>query len=232
MPAKVSPFEEIPTSPAYVLIGDEARYPNANDAQMRLSNGFVRFKDEVVWLMEVDGGYLHAMTYDSKFHGHIHMNDSRIDISSPPLGWVNTRDYGPLYARRNPARQQKQSFGFELGYFDAPFAWESKTIRLNHEAGPNVLTVGRTIDGVFPSLQECIGLPRGGAFSRDWAIAREKKGRGTLLLHNNLGVGYFYPEHKKFVFLPNELTKTRMKGITEQIQKSGGNYAVEEYASV
>lgn len=228
-------FFEYPTPGVYKLKGDDVRYLNVNDANMRLGNGFVLFKNTPVFLGQVsEQGYFNATSYDNKYSGLLHMNDSRIDITSPPLGWVNTVGYGPIFLRRGPARQQQQSLGTKLCDIFMPFSKGNEFgSGFYHPSGTGVslYAVGRTIAGEFQTIKDCLEHARGGAFSREWAIAREKQGRGYVLFHNQFSIGYYLLDKKTFLIMSDELTKTRMRSLNDEILKNGGGYDIQEHHS-
>lgn len=228
----VNPFENyILDKKKYLLKGDEVRYVKGADAQMRLANGLVMFKGLPVFLNDtVDESRIQATTWDSAYTELINFNDERIDITSPQLGWVNTEGLGPIFVKRMPQRQQQQSLNVKALDFTIPFSNGGKGVgAVFSTLGLSIKAVGDTMLGIYPLLGDCLQRPRGGAFSREWAVAREKNGRGIVLLHNQFPVGYF--EGDQFLFIPGELTKTRLRSLTEEIKKNGGGYAIKEIVS-
>jgi hypothetical protein len=224
----VNPFENYNVEKKkYLLKGDEVRYIKGADAQMRLANGMVMFRGLPVYLNDtMDESRILATTWDSVYTEAICFNDERIDITSPQLGWVNTEGLGPIFVKRAPHRQQQQSLNVKALDFNLPFSKDKAGGAIFSTLGLSIKAVGDTMLGVYPSLDECLKRPRGGAFSREWAVAREKNGRGIVLLHNQFPVGYL--EGDQFLFIPGELTKTRLRSLTEEIKKNGGGYAIKE----
>lgn len=219
-----NPFLGIEDTKSHTLNGDEVRYLTVQDANMRLMNGIVVYRGIPCIVGQFEGAGLGSFnTYDGQYSGVVHMNDYRIDLSSPPLGWGNP-DNMPTFFRRNPLRQQQQCLSLQVLANTTPFQ-----ARGGWSVPETYKALGDTILGNFPTLGECIERPRGGAFAREWAIARAKGTVDFLLLHNQFGVGYFYQKTKTFEFLENELTKTRNKSLSDLIANNGGGYAIVEY---
>lgn len=144
------------------------RYDTAEDIHMRLHNSIVRYLGRPV-LVSHQGGSLGVVVTDliTGKQKSVDPNSDEVDISSPPLGYINTG--GKLYyASRSSARRQKQ--GIPVNEL------------LCHQE-PNVLgegykgarcdqaDIGHCILGEYPSVEAATdylkrGLVSGMAFDR------------------------------------------------------------------
>lgn len=93
------------TTPEFMLKGEDARYDIPGDAQRRLNGTFIKFEGEPVYVLAE--GMLLTARKSSGLTFVVSANDKRLDISSLPLGFINTQR-GAQYVSRWPRRQQIQ----------------------------------------------------------------------------------------------------------------------------
>lgn len=219
---------------------DERRYPQSSDAQMRLSNSFVRYKDVPIWMNAViDDKYIEAFTLDSFTSGYLHFNDENIDVSNIPVGWVNTVSSLPVHLLRVPHRAQKQGFGPQEAAQFVPFTdpeiGSHVSFHRDHSTkGLSIWTIGNTLLGKFLPIIDLVDQPCGGPMSSEWCIAApktsDKKRRNSIftLFHDSYSIGYYDHTNRKFSFRPGTLTKTRRRTLNEICITNGGGYVIEE----
>ena len=225
-------YKELATKSVDILPPHEVRYEGASDASMRLSHTMIRFLGTPIYVMEAEtngvGGLLSCYPYDSDVMTHIAYNDSRLDIRSPPLGWVNT-SFGPIYAMRRPLRKQKQGVNpYDLFFFSGSSKARGLDFANSTGDGFTRKTLGKTINGEFPSIGECVNN-NGGAFNRDLAIvpSENPKIKDVFCLYDKtVCIGYFIKG--VFNILPGYLTKTRRQSLRIQIDQEGSNYEINE----
>lgn len=87
---------------------------NPNDYQSRLHNSIVRYGESPVWLQLKPGNmFTLAPLYTGSAWKQIDVipTDERIDVSTPPLGWINYKYDGfhyAVYIERGPVRKWRQ----------------------------------------------------------------------------------------------------------------------------
>lgn len=103
------------------------RYDRDEDVQARLSGTIVRYQGNPIFIDAVNvRNPLHVLAHDciTKVKFDIHSSDVELDISSPPLGYVNTED-NCTYLTRVPARRFKQ--GVDAGAVD--YFWPMEALK-------------------------------------------------------------------------------------------------------
>jgi hypothetical protein len=216
----------------------EIRYENANDAHMRLNHTVIRFLDMPVWASEVStdehGVVILLSMLDNSQGTWVSANDERLDVSSVPIGWLNSLN-GPMYAERAPVREQKQGWDPQRSHYFVPFQDEDRPMRtgFNIVKGPITgMSVYNMIQGIYPAIDNVTVpevFPLGAAISFDYCLARPGgKKNGYLLLHRQFPVGYYRPKIRQFIFTNDSLTKTRRRQIEEVISDNGGGYTFHE----
>lgn len=202
---------------------EETRYDSVSDAVMRLSKTFVFFEDTPVYVEEPSqGSYLNMYTSIDK-SVCIHMNDVRLNISSPALGWING-NAGPVYPSRNPSRQQQQGFNpVESNCFRTPVVKRKivdfRPFRIDGDL--NINNICAMLEDDYPPISLCAEADVGGAFSREWAIVRpSKKTKLFVLYHEIFPVGYFDSNLRQFSLIEGFRTKTRIRSLNDYIRRS------------
>lgn len=96
------------------LIHADDRYPNKSDAELRIHNSIVRYKDRYYWCSANSGDpqntvHLRDPRQLASSNGiTIDANSPDLDVRSPELGWVFTGSGVGMFIARAPLRKQKQ----------------------------------------------------------------------------------------------------------------------------
>lgn len=147
-----------------------------DDLRGRLENTILRY-NKVPYLCGVNGETLELLDIVTGELVHrIEPDDFLLDISSVPLGYMNSSHYKcAIYLKRHPYRKFKQGVVLEL-LTSSPLIQSPKKFN----ASPSRLRCAglvRSITGNFPNLAEAIKLITSGAvsvaLSRDVAILRD-----------------------------------------------------------
>lgn len=164
------------------------RYPTRDDTILRLHESVVRIKGEFYFVMMEPGSSKNevlAYSYKNldgapeKFDA----NDPSIDISSFPLGYMNT-EHGATFVVRPPLRRQKQGISSQVlncCYAHAPEEPHTMSYNLKGTSFTSMLL------GKYRSFENALdSVSKGGngnseAFSRDFALFKEKNGNISLL---------------------------------------------------
>lgn len=99
---------------------DPLRYDRGSDVIMRLHDTVIRYRGKPVHVkalseesLFVKIKYLDKNKFETE---HVHSSDIDLDISSPPLGYLNANRYA-FYVSRIPTRKQKQGFCTEVSNY-------------------------------------------------------------------------------------------------------------------
>lgn len=137
-------------------------YDCSEYAESRLSDTLVMEGDNPVRVVCVDGDMVCEVIDD--LTGEVHRVDlERLNIKSPPLGFVNT-PRGCFYLARRPMRRDWRQ-GVR----------PNNVIRLDTEAQANMMDIARCMKGDYPSIKEAMGMVRPDntvAVSRDIALTK------------------------------------------------------------
>ncbi len=147
---------------------DETRYQNTHDVDMRLTNTILRYKGRAVLCegttgsgLDVQLAYLHPDLRGKK--ERIDANSPDLDISSPPIGYVNFGTEGSSFVSRKPLRRQKQGLEIAALEFVRP-----GFVKLTSKSNSNT-AIGVAIEGEYPSIEKAFSNS-GLAFSKDFSL--------------------------------------------------------------
>jgi hypothetical protein len=202
------------------------RYPNINDAMMRLVETMVRYngngyQNEPLYVITNNGGLLRGMFPLKGIDVDFEPNDAQVVISSPPLGFINFNG-GSWYVSRSPTRNQKQGVCLKrLRAFDA----HQTPKNLQFQADNAFLkAISKTINGIYPSYSDAEIMTketRGLSFDRFWALGATSDPGLRVLQYKDMKVATLFVQDKRFLFVPDFLTSSK-RGYLET--KIGGNY--------
>lgn len=204
-----------------LLTGEEQRYQNGHDANMRLSRTIVKFEGRPIYVVGLwDGLLLQCKTLiDTVEDVLIDANDSRLDISSPKLGFYQTSS-GTFYAMRCPTRSQRQGvdvarllcYDVSTGLFTRA-SYDMSVLR----------AFGKSIFGDFRKISEILD-GQSGAFARTWAIRRTKSKNVWLLYHKTEAVGFFFQREREFKLQSDKVNKVRLNSLYSVLSKQNGEF--------
>lgn len=207
----------------YLLKGLDTRYPSPHDVNLRLTKTIVRWQGRPVF---VNGLYdttmiaVWDMVPGSK-HFVVDANDSRLDISSPPLGFMIYREYA-YYAARRPLRSQRQGLDVErMMFYDLrTLSW----VRFSRD--DEVLeSMRKMLLREYPKISEFNDQKwKSMPISRTWAIKRMPSKRHSILYHKAEAVGYFDLINRQFKILPDFRTRLRLNSLSEVLAKQYGEH--------
>lgn len=209
------------TTDDFLLKGDEKRYNQAGDVSRRLSGTFVRFEDEPVYVYDVFPDLEILLQRRDQTTFRCHSSDSRLDISSVPLGFINTDNgQSTYYVERAPHRQQTQGVHPERMSYYCLRRRQYRSLSYSSSVREGYF---RSLLKEFPTIST--GLSEGYpvfAFSRTWALLRLK--RLTLLYYKANPVGFF-DEGKRVFFLHRDYaTPFRVRSLNNILSKQYGEY--------
>lgn len=210
----------------YLLKGNDARYPTAHDVALRLNKTIVRWKGQPVFVHGLNDG-TQVILWDMHPSGQtfiVDANDSRLDISSPNLGFFM---YGSkaFYVTRRPIRSQRQGLDVErLCYYDI-----QKGMWVNFHRDDEVLTGLRKM-----LMKEYLPISAGQnpdilslAISPTWGIRKTPSRKHAMVYHKTELVGIFNPDKSEFYFLPGRRTPLRVRSLSDVLTKQNGeSYAI------
>jgi len=157
-------------------------FDNIRDADMRLSNSFVRYDGVPVFVQGVhDMNQLDVFFTDTKKSKVMDWNDPKFDFSSVPLGYVNT-EQGAIYSFRQPHRKYKQGVSRDCFRLQG----KSSVSDVFNDQG-----MYACIAGVYPSFEAALtsikadARPR--AYHRHWMLY--VKDGEICLQHRGIKVG-------------------------------------------
>jgi hypothetical protein len=181
------------------MLTEPLRYDTASDVKLRLHGSIVRYKGTPVTakarLNDNDDLYLRLVSLrDFVFNEYIHSSDTDLDISSPPLGYMNT-DEITHYIQRIPTRKQVQGFTHHSASFltDSPNPFHSNPLTMLHS-----VAMADTIDGKYPNgievLEKLMSSPSivSIAFHRKFALMKDEISL-IKLRHMGKSIGFFKP---------------------------------------
>ena len=210
----------------YLLTGVNRRYNSPSDVNMRLSKTIVSFNGAPVFCKGVYDNTKIIM-WDMQEGSNdfvVESNDSRLDISSPPIGFW-TYQNNAFYAARRPVRSQRQGLEVErLLYYSITMGdW-------TNFGRDNLVLYGfrKMLTGEYPQLADILKQPWNSiALSRTWALKRTSSSKHMLLFHRTSAVGFFNPERGEFTFRQGDATRLRRTSLANVLSKQyGGNYVV------
>lgn len=147
----------------------DPRFVEAIDVTRRLDQTIVRWRSRPVWAHSMGDMTVTVTDLLTKTQDIVNSNDDELDVSTPPLGYINSRDSVP-YALRNSDRLQKAgidvarlTFRKMDGADQQGFGREFKDLK----------AVGETILGLYPTFkaaQAAIRAERPMAWSRRFAL--------------------------------------------------------------
>lgn len=211
---------------AYLLTGDNKRYNNGHDVQMRLTKTIVFWKGLPVYVKQVYDG-TKIVLWDMQpgtTDFVVESNDSRLDITSPPLGFFH---YGSksFYVVRRPIRSQRQGLDIDrLIFYDI-----AKANWANFARDEDVFKgFRRMLTRDYPQLSVLLGENWSSAgFARTWALRRTQSARHMIVFHKTEAVGIFNPQTKTFTFQEGEKTRLRANSLRMILAKQyEGNYVI------
>jgi hypothetical protein len=209
------------------------RYDNPSDVNMRLKGSVVRYDGRPIIVSSIrDDLSMTCFDLLTQRKLFIHSSESALDISSPPLGWVNpySDENWPGYIMRQSLHSQKQGFSTHNARVFFPFHGITRGYSMDNEESQKVL--GLTIVGEYPPLSSVLRRTRGGGFDRDWAVvAKNSTNRSMTLYHKVIPVGAYLPGPRVFLFKKGALTKTRRESLMNLLYLPGNKdygYVVKE----
>lgn len=185
------------------------RYDSQNDVRMRLNGTIVRWRTEPIIVSDYGEDLLlkgKRLSNGRTLPDLIHSSDEDLDISSPPLGYLNYNGRA-YYVQRIPIRKQLQGFHPDVATIFSESASDTpentySLIKSKHMAD--------TIKNIYPngyeSLQALLKSKNvlSIAFHRRWALVKDELGI-IKLRHNIQTIGWFPPK-KDYCILSEELT--------------------------
>lgn len=207
------------------------RYDNVNDVKMRLHGSVIHYRGVPVQVISLNDelGVQLASPTNPEYDGIIvHSSDVELDVSSVHVGWVNHQKVGPLYLMRAPWRQQKQGLSFRtlIAFYPGKGSMEAGSVI---GTGTGYVLICKALAGQYKKLEDCVSSTNGGAFSKEWAIAKpEGMGNAAFVVyHKSVAVGLYVPRTKTFLFTRGTLSKTRRASLAIHAPAAGG-YVVSE----
>lgn len=179
------------TTPEFLLKGDDTRYDSAGDVHRRLNGTFIKFEGEPVYVV-AEGMFLTARKSSGQSFV-VSANDKRLDISSLPLGFINTQR-GAQYVSRWPRRSQVQGVHPDYMVYHDIQRGASRPLSFSEDV---MAAYFRMFQKSYPTIELGIGL-ESFAFSRQWALVSVSKTR-RLLYYKNTAVGWYTVPNKTFV---------------------------------
>jgi hypothetical protein len=201
------------------------RYDRQDDMIMRLDRSIVRYKDIPVYIRASQTVALHVdcrdIVKDCIIAQNVHSSNHELDISAPPLGYVN-RGTHCAYASRIPRRSNKQ--GLDMHNIIYVFDIDGPEINtIFYDSFPNKF-IGLTIMNEYPKAAEVLTAMRKSdairsrAFHQKFAFVKDDIGI-IKLKHMSRTIGFITPKEDQVV-IPEELdhqyfTKTLQEGGLE-----------------
>ena len=210
----------------YLLKGNDSRYPSSHDVALRLNKTVVRWQGQPVFVQGLNEG-TQVILWDMHESGQtfiVDANDSRLDISSPNLGFFmyGSRAY---YVTRRPIRSQRQGLDVErLNYYDiASGGWTGF-----HRDDMVMFGLRKMIMREYPPISavkdpEISSI----AISPTWGIRKTSSRKHAMVYHKTELVGIFNPDKSEFYFLPGRRTALRVRSLSGVLTKQNGeNYVI------
>lgn len=196
----------------------EVRFATAADVRMRLHDSFLRYKNNHYYALhpgqEDRTTLLQLCDVPTKKPViTIDANDPELDVTSPPLGYVQYPKWnGCVFMSRIPFRRQKQGVSHDsvsvYNVWDMREMMGSRVYFHTEFFLSNLNGVFPTYDGVLASIHKSKETDIARAFDRSFCILY-KKDKETLLQYNGTNIGTIdissklvtlYPEHNHSVF--------------------------------
>lgn len=189
---------------------------------MRLIDTLVRFDGSLWWVIDVrDQSVILSEASKERQAIQINANDSRLDISSLPLGYLNYK--GPHYPLRHPRREQRQPVSpNSVSYF-----YPDARVFRNFHSEPNLIEAyGNMFRNDYPGIPDAAHLNM--AISKTWAFAGTPDKQIKRVFHKQYFAGFFFPSERLFLFGKDELTGLREASLQNILSKQGADYVVKE----
>lgn len=208
-----------------VLTGEDKRYNNVNDAAMRIARSFIRFDNKPVFVECVESNMMaEGWDFESN-HFAFNANDSRVDVASLPLGFINY-DGTTSFACRGPHRQQKQGVSPENV---ALFNISTRQYHPASMSGNYLKSYKSPFYEEYPKLKDIGKAPL--AFSRTWAVTPMGSDKSVWILnHRAKAIGAYIPSEKLFFISRGMFTDLRKRSLLNVLEKQelGGFDVVEQ----
>lgn len=190
------------------MLTDPLRYDTPADVKLRLHNSIVRYKGIPVNVQLYNGSSLVLKAHtlrpneDPIFHDTIHSSDVELDISSPPLGYMNTPNTS-IYVQRIATRKQIQ--GFYLG--SAHWIIDNLEAHYNNSTIQQYLTsepIANTILNKYPKginvLEKLLSNPtiKSIAFHSKFSLMKDDINL-LKLRHMGRSIGFVKPNTNKLI---------------------------------
>lgn len=167
------------------------------DWEQRLNSTICRYKGQPVYV-SVDDGELYISKGAGSRYYRIPYDDSDLDISTPPLGYVNFKDKETeknvvLYCTRSTGRRYKQGL---CKNSLVVYGIDRKKSRISGNLIFKSSNLFETINGNFPSLTEILRKQEDDtatAVSRNVALCRNKIGVTSVYYKTEM-VGWIAPD--------------------------------------
>ena len=204
------------------LLKGEARRYNANsDAGMRLGRTLIRYEDKLYYVKDVVGPCdLICWDLESSEDVLLNANDSKLDISSIPLGYLNNQNISAFYPMRRPTRSQRQGVDTGRLMYFSPF--HRQTIGMG---GIDLWPAFRKLhENSYPTVEECLKAKSSLAFSRSWCLVATKSENVKTLFCKDIPVGTYLVRPRTFLFAPGQLNNVRERSLQNVLVKKGEHH--------
>ena len=211
-----------------LLKGDSKRYLSNQDAGMRLGRTLIRYEDVLYYVKDVVGSCeLIAWDLTSKEDVLLNGNDSKLDISSIPLGYLNVQNQVAYYPLRRPSRSQRQGVDTSrLQYFSPA---HRQCLGLGGiDIWPCFVKLHQNN---YPTVEECLKADKSLAFSRSWCLIATKSENVKTLFFKDIPVGTYLVRPRTFLFAPGQLTGPRERSLRNVLVKKGEHHDYQIRAS-
>lgn len=196
----------------------EVRFATAADVRMRLHDTFLRYKNNHYYALHPgpEDRTINLILNDivtKKPVITIDANDPELDVTSPPLGYVQYPKWNDcVFISRIPFRRQKQGVSHDsvsvYSVWDMRERMHSRDYFHTEFFLSNLSGVFPTYGGVLASINKSKETKIARAFDRSFCILHNKE-KETLLQYNCTNIGVIdtttklvtlYPEHNHSVF--------------------------------
>lgn len=214
------------------------RYDSGQDVQMRLRDTICRYDDQPIFIQgitaipsDTSGLYVNGRFILTGVPCTFHSSDTKLDVSSVPLGWFDGPGGQPLYMCRTTKTSQRQGVHPQSMQLWDPvrrdfvngFGWSN---------WQDLVPLAKAINGDVMKITKVTQRPYGGALGRDWALVNPRgDAKIFTLYHRSIEVGTFFSKSNEFYFRAGRLTKTRrasLQDIFSNPVNAGVPYAVTE----
>ncbi len=198
---------------------DPLRYLNGDDVHRRLHNTIVRYQGQPVFCRQCEDSLyldLRPLRKTSFSIKEIHSSDEELDVSSPPLGYMNTPTCS-VYVQRVATRKQHQ--GFCTNVAQQYVEGELDDSLNSYFAGPHMADL---IEDIYPKISACINKLKNHtvwsvAFHRKFSFNKIPYGPVNLN-HMNRPIGWMHPDNLGTVLLQERYSNPIFQ---EQLQELG-----------